>query len=111
MPAFERRAFVVRQLVLIADDMPCGEEDLASALRLLHARAEHKDAEFFRRRGILDARDFLKRYRRLSAIPDLFTVGLVTRYIGWKLGQGVKAEANGQGAVAVTRNSSPVDRE
>jgi acyl carrier protein len=25
--------------------------------------------------------------RRLSAVSDLFTVGLVERYIGWKLGQ------------------------
>ena len=27
------------------------------------------------------------RDRRLSAVPDLFTVGLVTRYVAWKLGQ------------------------
>ena len=25
--------------------------------------------------------------RRLTAVPDLFTVGLVTRYVEWKLGQ------------------------
>ena len=25
--------------------------------------------------------------RRLTAVPDLFTVGLVTRYIAWKLGK------------------------
>jgi len=25
--------------------------------------------------------------RRLSAVPDLFTVGLVARYVAWKLGQ------------------------
>jgi hypothetical protein len=25
--------------------------------------------------------------RRLSVVPDLFTVGLVARYIAWKLGQ------------------------
>jgi acyl carrier protein len=27
------------------------------------------------------------RDRRLSAVPDLFTVSLVTRYVAWKLGQ------------------------
>lgn len=30
--------------------------------------------------------------RRLSAVPDLFTVDLVTRYVAWKLCQGVGAE-------------------
>jgi acyl carrier protein len=29
--------------------------------------------------------------RRLSAVPDLFTVGLVARYVAWKLGQDVGA--------------------
>jgi len=29
----------------------------------------------------------LARDRRLSAVPDLFTVSLVTRYVAWKLGQ------------------------
>src|SRR5438067_4264810 len=29
--------------------------------------------------------------RRLTAVPDLFTVGLVTRYIAWKLGKSADA--------------------
>jgi acyl carrier protein len=29
--------------------------------------------------------------RRLSAVPDLFTVGLVARYVAWKLDQGAAA--------------------
>jgi hypothetical protein len=29
--------------------------------------------------------------RRLSAVPDLFTVGLVARYVTWKLDQGAAA--------------------
>jgi len=33
--------------------------------------------------------------RRLSAIPDLFTVDLLARYIAWKLEQGVAASPNG----------------
>ena len=49
--------------------------------------------------------------RRLSCVPNLFTVDLVTRYVAWKLGQGVKAEVNGHGTVVVTRNSSLVHQE
>ena len=33
--------------------------------------------------------------RRLSAVADLFTVDLVTRYVAWKLGQTVAGEPNG----------------
>jgi acyl carrier protein len=39
--------------------------------------------------------------RRLSAVPDLFTVDLITRYIAWKLAQGAGAGPNGAGAVPV----------
>ena len=30
--------------------------------------------------------------RRLSTVPDLFTVDLVTRYVAWKLGRGAATE-------------------
>jgi hypothetical protein len=30
--------------------------------------------------------------RRLSAVPDLFTAGLVSRYVAWKLGRDGSAE-------------------
>jgi acyl carrier protein len=30
--------------------------------------------------------------RRLSAVPNLFTVGLITRYVAWKLGDGAGAD-------------------
>jgi hypothetical protein len=30
----------------------------------------------------------IDRDRQLSAVPDLFTVGLLTRYLAWKLNQG-----------------------
>jgi acyl carrier protein len=33
--------------------------------------------------------------RRLSAIPDLFTVGLVAQFIDWKLGRGARAKRSG----------------
>ena len=46
------------------------------------------------------------RDRRLSAVPDLFTVDLITRYIAWKLNQGAGADSNGAGAVPVQQNSS-----
>jgi acyl carrier protein len=49
--------------------------------------------------------------RRLSVITDLFTVGLVTRYIAWKLGQGVGAGANGTHSVLFARSSATVPKE
>jgi hypothetical protein len=58
----------INLLVLTADDAPDPAEGLAGVPRLLQDRAEHKDDEFFSRRGFLGARDFLKHYRRLSAI-------------------------------------------
>ncbi len=63
---------MINILVLVADDAPYNREDLESALRsaviLLQERAEHKDDEFFIRRGFLGVRDFHKHYGRLSAI-------------------------------------------
>src|SRR5438132_13891901 len=49
--------------------------------------------------------------RRLAAVPDLFTVGLVVRYVEWKLGQCVEAGPNGAGAIPVTSSASSVHRE
>ena len=49
--------------------------------------------------------------RRLTAVPDLFTVGLVVRYVEWKLGQRVEAGPNGAGAIPVTSNASSMHRE
>jgi acyl carrier protein len=37
--------------------------------------------------------------RRVSAVPDLFTVDLVTRYIAWKLGHSIATGSNDHGAV------------
>jgi hypothetical protein len=59
---------MINILVLSADDAAYGADDLASGLRLLQERAGRKDDDFFTRRGFLGARDFLKRYSRLSAI-------------------------------------------
>jgi acyl carrier protein len=44
---------------------------------------------------------------RLSAVSDLFTVGLVTRYIAWKQGPGAEADRVGREPVLVTGDSSP----
>jgi acyl carrier protein len=49
--------------------------------------------------------------RQLRALADLFTVGLVARYIAWKLGQDAGAGANGIGSVPVAHNSSPGPQE
>jgi acyl carrier protein len=46
--------------------------------------------------------------RRLSAIPDLFTVDLVARYIHWKVGQAGTPGANGSGADRPSDRGSPV---
>ena len=49
--------------------------------------------------------------RRLTAVTDLFTVGLVARYVAWKLGQPVEAGPNEAGAIPVTSNASSMHRE
>ena len=49
--------------------------------------------------------------RRLSAVSDLFTVGLVARYVAWKLGPGGGAGPNGDGGVPVTEEFRPVHHD
>ena len=49
--------------------------------------------------------------RRLTAVADLFTVGLVLRYVEWKLGQHVQAGPDGAGAVPVTSNALSAHRD
>jgi acyl carrier protein len=49
--------------------------------------------------------------RRVSAVPDLFTVDLVTRYIVWKLGNGTANDSNGNGAIGTRPVSVPVHQE
>jgi acyl carrier protein len=44
--------------------------------------------------------------RRLSAVSDLFTVGLVARYVAWKLGQGTGAGPDDHGAILTTSSAS-----
>ena len=45
--------------------------------------------------------------RRLSAVPDLFTVDLLTRYIAWKLGQDAAAGPSRPVAIPGTPNPLP----
>jgi acyl carrier protein len=49
--------------------------------------------------------------RRLSAVSDLFTVDLVTRYVVWKLGPGGGAGPNDDGGVLVTEDIRPAHHE
>ena len=49
--------------------------------------------------------------RRLSAIPDLFTVGLVNGYIAWKLERDKQVDRDGHGSVLGTGSSSPGTQE
>ena len=49
--------------------------------------------------------------RRLSAVPDLFTVGLVSGYVAWKLGRDSQVGRNGHGSIPATGSSSPGSQE
>jgi len=49
--------------------------------------------------------------RRLSAVPDLFTVGLLTRYIAWKLDGGAGASRDGDGFVPAVSTASSANQE
>jgi acyl carrier protein len=49
--------------------------------------------------------------RRATAVSDLFTVGLVIRYIAWKLDQGVKSRPNDHGVNPAAPIASLVRQE
>jgi len=49
--------------------------------------------------------------RKVSAVPDLFTVDLVTRYIAWKLGQGAAAGSKDNHTNGITGEFLPVHQE
>src|SRR5438046_1103924 len=49
--------------------------------------------------------------RRVTAVPNLFTVGLVAQYVAWKLGQCAGTGPKGNGAIPVTCSASSVHRE
>ena len=76
------------------------------------------DPEFVRDGQVTDAgmREFRARMpfadlgafdhdRRLSAVPSLFTVALVARYVAWKLGQGAGAGPDDHGAVPASSSA------
>jgi len=46
--------------------------------------------------------------RRLSGVSDLFTVGLVAQYVAWKLGHGVGAGPNSDGAFSISKKTGGV---
>jgi acyl carrier protein len=45
--------------------------------------------------------------RRLTAVADLFTVDLVTRYVAWKLGQGAATDPRDPAAADLARSPLP----
>jgi acyl carrier protein len=49
--------------------------------------------------------------RRLSAVSDLFTVDLLTRYVAWKLSHGTGPGSNGDGIDRATRKASLVHQD
>jgi len=54
--------------------------------------------------------DAFDKDRRLSAVSELFTVGLVIRYITWKLGEGVGNGKNGTVTFPLAGNPLPVQK-
>jgi len=65
-------------------------------LRELRSRMPYADLDGFHRE------------RALSAVSDLFTVDLVTRYIAWKLGLDVATGSSDRRDVEITRDKSLV---
>jgi hypothetical protein len=55
-------------LVITTRGLPLSEEDLAAATRLLKSHSDHKDDDFFARRGLGSARDFYAQYLHLSGV-------------------------------------------
>src|SRR5437899_8095191 len=49
--------------------------------------------------------------RKLGAVPDLFTVDMVTRYIAWKLGQGAATSSKDHEADGITRDAALAHQE
>jgi len=49
--------------------------------------------------------------RRLSAVPDLFTVGLVSGYVAWKLSRDGQGDRDGHGSVLSAGSSSTGSQE
>jgi acyl carrier protein len=66
-------------------------------------------AELRTRMPYADLRDF-DDYRHMNAIPDLFTVDLITRYIVWKL-QGTGSSMKDTAVPPLTGNPSWIHRE
>jgi hypothetical protein len=52
----------------------------------------------------------LEPYRRASAVPDLFTVDLVARFIAWKLDQNLAAPKSSPGDLVPNARRLPVDK-
>jgi hypothetical protein len=48
--------------------------------------------------------DRFDRDRRLAAVPELFTVDLLTRYIAWKLGRGAATDPRDPAALDLARS-------
>ena len=58
----------INVLALSTDGVAYQEDDVAQIMKLLKQHADHKDEDYFVRRGFASARDFLHDYQRLSAV-------------------------------------------
>jgi acyl carrier protein len=81
---------------LFPDLIPLADPDFAREGKV----TDHGMAELRSRMPYADLSG-LNGDRQLSAVPHLFTVGLVARYITWKLGQGIGTGSGSNGAVSV----------
>jgi hypothetical protein len=61
-------AEVANALVITTRGLEVEDPHLAAAIRLLKARTDARDDDFFERRGLRNARDFYAQYLRLSSI-------------------------------------------
>ena len=59
---------IANVLLVATDATAAGDFDVARAMAELRVLAERKDDEFFTRRGLAGARDYLRKVQRLSAI-------------------------------------------
>jgi acyl carrier protein len=85
---------------LFPDSILADQDDLVQEGRV----TDRGMVELRSRMPYADLADF-ERDRRLSAVADLFTVGLLVRYIEWKLSQDGRAETDDRTDPLVRRES------
>jgi hypothetical protein len=94
-------AEIANLLVVALTEASASEADIVDAVRLLKARADHRDDAFFAARGFTTARDFYAHYLRLSGVVLLETTSQA-HTVFW-LNPEAKHQLPGEAALAVRR--------